>query len=297
MSLQPRATAHVALVVLLGGCLVEPLPDEPVYLSFGVGLPPVGVRTRFAATNESDSAACKDQTDNDGDGKIDCKDEDCLPFCTPWDGQGYFRLGWPDGTSAPRFPKLVRVAVEVNGLELKSGTWPDETHGIGGGESSTGEVQVELQVQAGEGRRLRALGFLHDGQDVLTYEETGTVIVDLVAGKTQSVDLQMARRATAAASITVRCESGSGGSWQPRGVALADARALVIYPEIPLHEDAMHALVAKPQVPVGRFHWVRAILEHVTTRAVRYIDKRQLTFVTTAGQDTPVTVTLPCEIL
>ena len=262
-----RTVGALGLVALLAGCLIEPLPDEPVRLSLAVEVPPAGERASMTAA-------------------------------TPWDDQGYFRLGWPDATSAPRFPKLVRVAVEVNGLELKSGTWPDAEHGIGAGESSSGEVQVELQVQAGAGRRLRALGFLHDGQDVLTYQESGTVAVDLVAGKTVAVDLQMARRATAAASITVRCQSGSGGAWRPRGIALADASALVIFPELPLAEDAATgALVAEPQVPVARYHWVRAILEHVTTKEVRYLDKRQQTFVTAAGQTTAVNVSLPCEIL
>jgi hypothetical protein len=255
------------LAALLGGCLVEPLPDEPVSLSFAVEVPPAGTRAPTAATN-------------------------------PWDDQGYFRLGWPEENAAPRFPKLVRVAVEVNGLELKSGTWPDAARGIGAGESPTGEVNVELQVQAGAGRQLRALGFLHDGQSVLTYEESRPVAVDLVAGKSVSVDLLMAKRATAKASITVRCQSGSGGAWRPRGIALADASALVIFPELPLAEDAATgALVAEPQVPVARYHWVRAILEHVTTKEVRYLDKRQQTFVTAAGQTTAVNVSLPCEIL
>ena len=262
-----RTVGALGLVALLAGCLIEPLPDEPVRLSLAVEVPPAGTRAPTAATS-------------------------------PWDDQGYFRLGWPEENAAPRFPKLVRVAVEVNGLELKSGTWPDAARGIGAGESPTGEVNVELQVQAGAGRQLRALGFLHDGQSVLTYEESRPVAVDLVAGKSVSVDLLMAKRATAKASITVRCQSGSGGVWRPRGIAPADARALVIFPEVPLEMDgATGALVATPEIPVARYHWVRAVLEHISTKEVRYIDKRQQTFVTTAGQDTPVTVTLPCELL
>lgn len=252
------AVLVLALALPLGGCLIEPLPDEPVRLAFSVEVPPSGTRA-------------------------------VMDTFTPWDTQGYFQLA--------KFPKLVRVAVEVKELELKSATWPDAAHGIGAGESSNGEVGVELQVQAGTQRRLRALGWLVDGQIARAYEETGTLTVDLVAGKTVAVDLPMIQRRTGVAAITVRCQAGNGGLWRPRGVALADARALVLFPEQPLVEDTSGALQVELDVPIVRYHWVRTILERIDTKEIRYIDKRQQTFVTSTTEKTPVNLTLPCEML
>jgi len=79
-----RLALLALLLPLLGGCLVSPLPDEDE-LRIELALPPSGVRSPEATF-------------------------------TPWDSQGLFHL--------EKFPKLVRVAVESQDYELRTGTWP-----------------------------------------------------------------------------------------------------------------------------------------------------------------------------
>jgi hypothetical protein len=243
----------------LTGCLVEPLADDSARISLAVGGLP-------SMTTIADSAS-------------------------PWDAQGFFQLS--------KFPKLVRVAVETQDFELKTGTWPDAEHGIGAGEGSTGEVTVELQVPAGAGRRLRALAFVTAPQQVNVYQEQQAQPLDLIAGQTREIALPMVYRAPGSASISVRCATGDGGDWRPVEVSIVDARALVIHPSRPLVADLQGALTATIEgLPLARYHWVRTVVQNVTTVQRKIVDFRSQTFTVASVEDRAlVNLVIPCEEL
>jgi hypothetical protein len=250
----------LAAALALTGCLVEPLSDDGARISLAVGgLPPM---TTLAASAPS-----------------------------PWDSQGFFQLS--------TFPKLVRVAVEAQDFELKTGTWPNVEHGIGVGEGPAGEVTVELQVPAGAGRRLRALAFVTAPQQVVVYEEQQVQLLDLVAGQARDIVLPMVHRAPGSASIAVRCATGNQGPWQPSEVSVVDARALVIHPPRPVVADAQGALTAQIDgLPLARYHWVRTIVRHATTGQRQVVDFRAQTFaVASAGDQALVSLIIPCDAL
>jgi hypothetical protein len=246
--------AAFLLPLLIGGCFVEPLAEEPSRLSLQVdSLPPA---RRAAAT------------------------------FSPWDAQGLFHL--------EKWPKLVKAIVEAQDFTLASGTWPDPPRGVGLGESDTGEVSIELEVSAGSGRRLRALGFVVMAGEVFVYREEKPLELDLVAGASSEASLRMVPHETGQIELTVRCEQGNTGPWLPTEAALCDATAFVLTPPRPLKSTLVGSLTARfEQAPVGRPQWVRLTVSNGQQYLI--VDQRKPTFsVARAGESRYVEVVIPC---
>jgi hypothetical protein len=208
---------------------------------------------------------------------------------TPWNRRGLFEL--------EKFPKLVRVAVEVQDYELTSATWPDPDRGIGSGEGAGGEVQIELRVPAGTGRRVRGLGFVTDGARVQTYQEQAPLSLDLVAGKPADLTLPLVPHEAGAAEVTVRCETGNQGPWLPIQIAPVDAKALVLYPPRNLTADANQALqVLLEGMPVGRPHQTRIVLRNRTSGKLGELYLLKPTFtVMQSKEKLAATLVVPCD--
>jgi hypothetical protein len=247
--------------VLLAGCLVSPLDDELAAVELRLDLPPAP-RQAFETFN-------------------------------PWDQQGLFHL--------EKFGKLVRVAVEAQDYELRTGTWPDPARGIGDGEASDGTVGVRLLVPAGAGRRLRGLGYLVAPDpklavdQVLVYREETPLDLELVAGRVSEATLALRPHPMGTVEITARCEHGTIDPYQPFQVALVDARALVIHPSRTLAKDASEALKATLEVATGRPHWVRVTLR--SGDKLKLMDVRKPTFsLAAAGDKAVVDLPLPCDL-
>jgi hypothetical protein len=248
--------AALPLALLAAGCLVSPL-EETELLRLRLELPPAGERAATASFS-------------------------------PWDPQGLFHLD--------RFPKLVRVAVESQDYELRTGTWPDPQLGIGAGEAADGAVGVELLVPAGSGRRLRALGYLLglDGE-VHVYREEAPLALSLVAGQASEATLPMAGHPGGLVELTVRCETGTQEAWQPFEVSLVDAKALVIHPARQLLADGNGALKVTIAAPVGRPHWTRLTLRNTSLGQLTTLDVRKPTYVVgVAGETAVVDLPIPC---
>ncbi len=259
--LAPLLLAPLLLAPLLGGCLVEPLPEEAevVRLQLGVELPPVGQRAAAETTG-------------------------------PWDQQGLFHLD--------RFPKLVRVSVESQDYTLATGTWPTPEKGIGAGESATGEVAVEIAVAAGAGRRLTALGYLAGDGWVQVYREASPLSVDLVAGKTSDLKLDLFPHPAGSVEFSARCEEDS--SWRLTEVAAVDGRAFVIWPYQPLVDEDGSGVFRTTfhGLPTGRPYWARFRLQSKDGSQTALMDLRKPTFsVTAAGEKGVAAVTIPCQSL
>jgi hypothetical protein len=222
------ALATLALGLTASGCFVSS-GDDSVTLVASVALP---------------SSAPPDRADG----------------FNPWDTQGFFVLA---EMSEGGFPELVRVALELQDYELASATWPDPQKGIGSGRASDGSVELELTVAAGSGRLLRALGFyLEPGsaRQVRVYREQKPAALDLVAGRTTSVNLALAPYPTGTLDLTLQC-TASGGPWKPGSLALLDPLALVRYPDRPLSESGGVWTQTVTGVPVGRSFWARVTLK------------------------------------
>jgi hypothetical protein len=212
----------------------------------------------------------------------------------PWDSQGLFHLeDYPPG-----FPKLVKVSVETQDYTLTTGTWPDPQLGVGEGEKPGGEVSLTLEVPAGAGRRLSALGFVIINGEVFPFHEDQPLALDLQAGNTTEATLNMVPHPVGTVEITTRCEEGNLLPWQPTEVALVDAKAFVLQPAAQLQVDEFSGSLTAvfQRVPVGRPHWVRLTVSNGTL--FTYIDKRTPTFtVSNQAELQPVTVAIPCKDL
>jgi hypothetical protein len=212
----------------------------------------------------------------------------------PWDSQGLFHLeDYPPG-----FPKLVRVAVETQDYTLTTGTWPDPQLGIGEGEKPGGEVSLTLEVPAGAGRRLTALGFVLMNGEVFPFHEDKPLALELAAGSTTEATLTLVPHPVGTVALTARCEEGNTQKWEPTEVALVDAKAFVLQPAQQLQLDPYTGSLTAifPRVPVGRPHWVRLTVSN--GQVFTYVDKRSPTFsVSNAAELQPVTVTIPCKDL
>jgi len=251
------------LLVLAGcletGCLVSPLEEEGT----------LSVSTRLPCAAASQRSA--------------------LSF-NPWDASGIFQL--------ELFPKLVRASVETQDFELTTGTWPSPELGIGTGEGPEGEVSISLKVPAGTGRRLRALGFLVEGSAVSLYTEEAEVQLELVAGQTRELALPLKRMPTGKGVLSVRCEAGNMGPWVPVQAALVDARALVLYPSVPLVEDPVAGTIKADlgSVAIGRYYWIRTYLVNRAADMGKYLDKRLETFSIQSESETAlVNTVLACD--
>ncbi len=207
---------------------------------------------------------------------------------SPWDLQGLFHL--------EKFPKLVRVAVESQDYELKTGTWPDPARGIGAGEAEDGAVQLELSVPAGSGRRLRALGYLVDAAGaVKVYREQAPLPLTLVPGTQSEATLPLVSHPSGQVELTVRCETGNQGPWLPFEVSLVDAKALVMHAPRRLELDATGALKVTIAAPVGRPHWTRVALRNASLAQLAYLDVRKPTYVVAAeGEKAVVDLPVSC---
>ena len=207
---------------------------------------------------------------------------------SPWDPQGLFHM--------EKFPKLVRVAVESQDYELKTGTWPDPALGIGAGEGEDGSVGVELSVPAGSDRRLRALGYLLDGTGaVRVYREATPLTLSLIAGKQAEATLPMVVHPSGSVALTVRCETGNQEPWQPIEVSLVDAKAFVMHTPRRLGLDTTGALKVTIAVPIGRPHWTRVTLKNASLEQLTVLDVRKPTYsVTTEGETAAVDLPIPC---
>jgi hypothetical protein len=210
---------------------------------------------------------------------------------SPFDNQDLFHLDV--------FPKFVRVAVEVEDYELTSGTWPDPERG-GVGEGDEGEVDVALQVPAGEGRRITVLAYIHELERVIPYRQQKPATVDLVAGTTTDLTLEMVRHETGKVAASVRCQQGNTGLWQPERISIVDARAMVVFPKEKLETD-IYTQALKTEVagvPVNRAFWARIYLKHLVTGETDFMDVRLPTFqVKTANDTSPVNLSIPCYLL
>lgn len=254
-----------ALIALLsGGCFVNPV-EETARMTLSVGVPPAP-----SVSSKVQAQASK-----------------------YWDTLGLFYLF--------RFPKYVRVAVEhADGYELASGTWPDPERGVGtSGEGPQGEVEVTMQVPVGNGRRLRVLGYVQDLDQVLVYGEAREQWLDLAAGQSLDLTIDTAPLPTGRVDLTVRCDQGNTGPYQPDRVLLVDVRAAVIFPAVELEPDQVtQSLKAELSgLPVGRYFWPRIIIRNTITGQEQSVEVRNPTFRVTAPDETKaVSYVIPCGI-
>lgn len=261
MSVRP-IPIFLPLALLTQACLVSPL-EEQAHVSLSLSLPPPAAGSVLAASGSNN----------------------------PFDKQDLFHLDV--------FPKLVRVSVELEDYELTSATWPDPQDGVGQGEGTSGEVELDLIVPASQPLRLRALGLIHELDQVLVYREEKVQTVNLVAGRTEARTISMIRHESGTLSAIVRCEYGNIGDWLPYRLSIVDARAAAVYPPVKLTVDPdSGALKAKiPGAPVGRPFWARIYVIN-TLGDVKFLDQRIPTFqLDTANELTPVTLTVPCHLL
>ena len=257
-----RAALLATLPLLAAGCFVESRPEPPSQLELTVGSLPL---SRQPAANFA-----------------------------PWDTQGLFHLD----NNPPGFPKLVQVSVETQDFTLATGSWPDPQLGVGEGEKPGGAVSLSLDVPAGAGRRLTALGFVIVDDAVVAYHESAPLSLDLPAGNTTEATLDMAPLPVGTAEITARCEEGNGEPWEPTEVALVDAKAFVLHPagQLEVNHDTGALKVTFSNVPLGRPHWVRLTVSN--GQLYTYIDKRTPTFsVSSSTEVLPVDVAIACKDL
>jgi hypothetical protein len=260
-----RLTLITLLLALAPACFVDPYPDDklvPVSLSLGL------------ASGSSILGA--------------------NPTNSPFDQQDLFHL--------ESFPKFVRVGVELDDYELTSGSWPDPDKGVGQGESASGEVQVELLVPAGPGRTVKALGYLLEQGQVKVYRQASTKTLDLAAGRTTDLSIYLVLHDAGTLDVSVRCQQGNSGKWQPQQISIVDARAQVVFPAVNLSLDPFtYALSAEiPGVPTGRPFWVRVFLKQSSSSGgqIKFLDQRIPTFeVSSPNATTPVNLSIPCHIL
>jgi hypothetical protein len=199
------------------------------------------------------------------------------------------------------FPKYVRVAVSVEGedYDLTSGTWPDPETGIGpAGEGAQGQVEVSLTVPAGEDRLFSALGYVHEEGKVIAYQEAEAKSVDLVAGQDRDVTLDMVSQKSGTAEISVRCEYGNTGAWQPVQVSLIDAQAFVLFPPVHLekHPITQALSVQLGGIPLHRLFQTRVYVENVVSGGTKWADVRSPAFsVSEVSEIRAVNLTIPCH--
>lgn len=249
----------LALVLGLGGCLVQPSDGEQT-VTIGLSLRAPGPALQQGGTPPQ-----------------------------LWDATGLFDLG--------RFPKLVRAAVWFEDYELAATTWPHPKTGLGSGEGPSGEVSLSLVVPAGANRRLRVLGYYHDAaaRRVLVYSEAGTYRLDVGAGKTTELAVNTTLHRSGNLDLTVRCQSGDAGPFQPYAVALVDARALVLHPSRTLQSEAGALKLAVRGLPADRPHWARVFVQTPLGQA-KTLDVRKPTFSVPAGSSTQaVNLVIPCN--
>jgi hypothetical protein len=252
-----RALLLAALVLPLG-CFVSPTDDaDTVRLSLAVAVPH---SQTFAAGGFS-----------------------------PWDTQDRFHLD--------TFPKYVRVAAVPEGQDYDQAyaTWPDPQLGIGSaGEGASGEVGIDLDLPPGS-YRLHVLGFVVGGEQVTVYGEQQSPTLSLVAGKILDLDLVTRQLETGTLAISVRCQQGNYGEWQPDRLMLWDARAAVLFPAQTLYQTTTGALeVELPGVPVEREFWIRFILKSQLTGDETAVEVRKLFGLEKAGERLPVSFVIPC---
>lgn len=253
-----RTALLLAALVLPLGCLVSPTEDaDTVRLSLAVAVP----RSQtFAAGGFS-----------------------------PWDTQDRFHLD--------TFPKYVRVAAVPEGQDYEQAyaTWPDPELGIGSaGEGASGEVAVDLDVPPGS-YRLHVLGFIVGEEQVTVYGEQQSPALSLAAGQSLDLDLVTRQLETGTLAISVRCQQGNYGEWQPHRVMLWDARAAVLYPAQTLVQTTTGALeVELLGIPVGREFWIRFIVKSQLTGDETAVEVRKLFGLKQAGERLPVSYAIPC---
>jgi hypothetical protein len=257
-----RAFAILSLLALVG-CFVNPTDEETAQVTFSVAAPAASVSSKVQAQGSK-----------------------------YWDALGLFYLY--------KFPKYVRVAVEhADGYELASGTWPDPEQGIGTfGEGDQGEVEVNMEVPVGNGRRLRVIGFVQDMDQVLVFGEEREQRLDLAPGQSLDLNIDTALLPTGRADITIRCDQGNTGAFQPHRVFLIDIRAAVVFPPVELgQDDVTQSLKAEIPVPVGRYFWPRIIIKNAMTGQEQSVEVRNPTFRVTAPDETKaVSYVIPCGL-
>jgi hypothetical protein len=204
----------------------------------------------------------------------------------PWDEQDLFHL--------QVFPKYVRVAIELEDYERDIATWPDPQQGIGSGEQAAGEVDVVLDVEAGTDLRLRVLGFVADAGTVQVFREELAPTVDLVAGQTTDVTVDMVEHPVGSVTVSVNeCQAVS--PWQPIRVSLVDARAQVIFLPRDLEPVTSGWQAKLSSVPVGRTLWARVLLQNAETGQEGHINLPGIPIiVSTAGAEIQVSLDVSC---
>lgn len=204
----------------------------------------------------------------------------------PWDEQDLFHL--------QVFPKYVRVAIELEDYERDIATWPDPHQGIGSGESDAGEVDVALDVEAGTDLRLRVLGFVADAGTVQAFREEQALTVDLVAGQTTDVTVEMVEHPVGNVTLSVNeCQAIS--PWRPTRVSLVDARAQVIFPPRGLEPVTSGWQAKLSSVPTGRSFWARVLFQNTETGQEGHVNLPDTSIVvSSAGAEIQVSLDVSC---
>lgn len=230
--------------LLASGCLISPQEDV-VKVALEVGVPPL----------------------SEPIGNLIAADE-------AWDAQDRFHLD--------AFPRFIRVAVEVEDYELATGSWP--AHPASQAKSwsldASGEHPfIELPVPAGPGRRISALAYDHQAAGVTFYQSRAPAIVDLIAGKTPGVALEMVPGKTGSASISVQCTDYAYRPYVKGWLSVVDAKAQLVLPP--------RALEGRPPgfvplqwegLPLGRPFRMQVLLQDELTGAYRLLELVYPTF-------------------
>ena len=219
-----------------------------------------------------------------------------VPKLNPWDTQGLFLLGQTSAKN--QFPKHVRVSLGKDGTKSVTGTWPDKKAGIGDiGEGPSGEVQVSLSAPSGTGYTLDAVAWLASAAGVTAYRPSGTLKLDLVAGKQTDATLDMVLAETGSLEGNIRCLGNTFGVCQPHAVGWVDAEAQLLYPRTSLGMGTypgQYTLTLKG-VPVGRTGWLRIYLRDANNNE-RQADMQSSTYaVTKAGARVLVNLQVSCS--
>jgi hypothetical protein len=207
-----------------------------------------------------------------------------------WDAQDRFHL--------KDFPKYVRAGIVLDDYELATASWPDRRQGIGSfGEGPEGQIQIEMQVAPGTGRRLHALGFVSLAEGVRVYQGQEAPLLDLTTGQDLELTLSMIPSPSGTVVVSLICENGSGQDWRPTAFSLIDLQAAVVFPPVALQADLSLGAFSQvlTGVPVGRLFASGVFLTQQGSGTQRYLEIVKPTIkIERTGESQTFRLSIPC---
>jgi len=154
-----------------------------------------------------------------------------------------------------QFPLFIEARVEADDLAAPVvAIWPETVP-----DRAPDEVTLEIEVAAGQGRRLSVDLFLaEEGVPpallVAPAPGAGPLVVDVAAGRVADVDVELAELSAA----TLRASWPAG--IEVASIAWVEERARVLLPAVPAEGSS-----AEAELPAGRTYWPRVALADGST--------------------------------